>query len=114
MLYRKRIRLRIAYQSLALPEQSGEFCLLVSDAIGDPLLICRARHSSSLLLQLAEIVLNDLDESFDFTKFNRVSHSITPEEEYFHTSGPTPRDCCGGVARARVVEDGRADIPISV
>src|SRR5262245_10323273 len=50
MLYRKRIRLRIAYQSLALPEQGGEFCLLVSDAIGDPLLICRARHSSSLLL----------------------------------------------------------------
>jgi hypothetical protein len=46
----ERIRLRIAYQNVALPEQSGEFCLLVSDAIGDALLICRARHSSSLLL----------------------------------------------------------------
>ena len=47
MLYRKRIRLRIAYQSLALLEKSGEFFLLVSDAIGDALLICRARQGSS-------------------------------------------------------------------
>jgi hypothetical protein len=54
-----RIRSRVANQSLALLEQSGEFRLLVGDTIGDTLLICRTRKGGSLLLQLAEIVLND-------------------------------------------------------
>jgi hypothetical protein len=36
-----RIRSRVANQSLALLEQSGEFRLLVSYAIGNALLICR-------------------------------------------------------------------------
>jgi hypothetical protein len=47
---RPKKEVKSAHKSLALLEKSGEFFLLVSDAIGDALLICRARQSSSLLL----------------------------------------------------------------